>query len=377
MPDTIDWPAWLEPAEFLPTLIKNALVHRSPFDQAPQVWAAPGEHWAYSLTLPPVPRSSPRAQARTAFLNRIAAGGVRLRVPNFQHRSPHGSLRGAPVLAAALASGADLLSLQGATSGANLLAGGSFEVDSDSNGLADGWTVSTADAARVHNITRTSHAAVDGLYQQSVAITTATTADDTALFAVSRPPVVPGQVYTLSADVRCNVADKVYLLARFYAAGEIGATYIGDSASPALPACAFDTPRLVSHSFTAPAGAATVQLMIRGITSAGEYFSADVLQLQRGALVMPYAGPPTLLAGDYIGAAGQLFEVQADAVLTDTGSGLVRVNNRSRVAIPSGTPITWQAPAALMICPTARLPTSHRPGWQDAIALDLEEVWDA
>jgi len=96
----------------------------------------------------------------------------------------------------------------------------------------------------------------------------------------------------------------------------------------------------------------------------------------RGALSLAIttAGPAeTLLAGDMIGVAGQLFQVFQNC----TGGGptlIVPLVNRVRTGIPAGTLVTWQSPTVLCLVPSSFSQRSYEPAVASAMPVDLEEA---
>ena len=379
MTTTIDWPAWLEPSEFMPTLVRNALVSRSPFDQSPQIYSEPGEFWRFSLTLPPVRRGTQLAQARAAFFNQISAGGVRLRVPYFEHRIPHGTVRGVPTLSATASAGFAALSITGALAWPNLILNGGFTIDSNADGLCDGMVTYSAASPGTITASRpiisgrgavqrveasafgssTSHRV--GLRLPDVAVSPAS-GKLSAGADVSKAGGVPANGY-----VEINWSDS-------------GGGFISTSGSGPVALTGADFQRITVVG-DIPANAVTAKVYIfmqpqSAVANVAVSIDIDSAQVESGGVPTAFSGSPTVLAGDLLGVGGQLFEVNADATLSGLGAGNVGVNNRPRVAIASTSVVTTVAPTATMVCLGIITPT-YRPGWQNAVAIDLDEVWDA
>ena len=93
--------------------------------------------------------------------------------------------------------------------------------------------------------------------------------------------------------------------------------------------------------------------------------------------MLPIATTPgaTLLAGDHIGCAGQLFRAMANATADGTGLLLVEVQPRARNAIATGTGVTCTAPTANFMLKAEGVPTVWRVGRYDGATLDLIEVF--
>jgi hypothetical protein len=82
----------------------------------------------------------------------------------------------------------------------------------------------------------------------------------------------------------------------------------------------------------------------------------------------------TWLAGDCFGLGGQVFEAAEAATVGGGGQITINTTNRARVAIASGT-LLWSYPRVTMLCPAAEAGLGYEPGWQQAVAVDLEEHW--
>lgn len=87
----------------------------------------------------------------------------------------------------------------------------------------------------------------------------------------------------------------------------------------------------------APRGTARGTILINGAVAQG----ASSIAIDG---ISPSTG--TLLAGDVIGAGGQLFMVAAD-VAAVAGAATVSIVNRVRVAIADNAAVTWDKPTAL------------------------------
>jgi hypothetical protein len=135
-------------------------------------------------------------------------------------------------------------------------------------------------------------------------------------------------------------------------------------------------------SWNSATGGGTVSPTIGLVTTAGGNYSGAIndglllwgVQLEYGAAPTDYVAGPTLLAGDFLGAGGQLFEVAADTQLAG-GVGTVPVINRVRATIASGSAVTWYRPTCEMVLPAMQAGPVYRPGAIDSTALDLVEVW--
>lgn len=163
----------------------------------------------------------------------------------------------------------------------NLLSSyGSFETDSNADGLADGWyvNVSGGDSGRVYN-NRLVPALYHGQYAQRIEIVSTTNSNTTNL-GCSNISISPNTTYTLSAYVKTNVPNKVRLLLEWY---DASGAWIGGTESNHVTV----TNQVVRISVTAtsPSNAAKVTAYVRGINSSGEWFEVDAVQLE----AKPYA----------------------------------------------------------------------------------------
>ena len=163
----------------------------------------------------------------------------------------------------------------------NLLANPSFETDSNSDGLADNWTVmvrGTGDSSRTHAVSRV-QALLHGSYAQRLEITGGVTNTNGSGLQSASVNVTPGQVYTASAYVRASVADKVMMSLRWV---DSTGAYITDTYSQQKVGTSVTR---ITVTGTAPANAARVSVVIYGINQVGEWLEVDAVQLEQ----KPYA----------------------------------------------------------------------------------------
>lgn len=340
---TYDWPASLEPAACTLMLEPNVREFISPYTGSYEVVDLIGERWRMQLSFADALRAT--AAAQEAFLNRLR--GIHLvRAPYFDRPEPLGTMRGTVTLSASAAQGATSLALTGATAAPNMLAGGSFEIDTNADGLSDGWTAfigGSGDAGRTQTAYRDSAAPVapHGTYYQVLRIDAVTNGNDSGLIRTARIAVLPGVKYTASITLRTNVSGKAYLLAREY---DGSGSQVADNSTSTATASAFQR---LSVSFTASSTTATVELMVRGITAATEYIVIDAVQLEPGPAATDYAGYATLKAGDMLQVGTQLFQVAEDVTFNDAGAATVSIVNRVRTALSGGASVTWQRPVGV------------------------------
>lgn len=150
----------------------------------------------------------------------------------------------------------------------------------------------------------------------------------------------------------------------------------------AMVATATVTPTATWQRFSVTGTFSTSAFGVRGLINpvnnagaAGDALAYYGEQMEPGGGLSDYSAACTLLAGDFIGAGGQLFMLQEDAVDDRTGQMLVKVINRVRGTIASGSPVTWYRPSCEMVLPAMQAGPVRRPGVIDSTALDLVEVW--
>jgi hypothetical protein len=96
-----------------------------------------------------------------------------------------------------------------------------------------------------------------------------------------------------------------------------------------------------------------------------------------GSNVLPVARTPgtTILAGDHLGAGGQLFRAMDTYTVDATGVALVEVQPRARTTIAAGAAITCTKPTAEFMAKTDGAPVPWRPGMYESTSLDLIEAF--
>jgi hypothetical protein len=123
------------------------------------------------------------------------------------------------------------------------------------------------------------------------------------------------------------------------------------------------------HTGGVPRGSLRGNVTVRVAAARGD----TVLRVQ-GA-TSNAGGAPTLRAGDFLGCAGQLFQVAADFALAVGGTGDVPVINRVRGTIAVGAAVTWARPTCEMVMPAMQAGPVRRAGAIESTALDFVEVW--
>jgi hypothetical protein len=365
---TIDWPTSITPAAVQWQIQKAGVQFASPFNGTTQAVDYMAERWAVSLSLP-----NQRSPGALAALMNSLAGGVN-RVNLWHHGSggqPAGTLRGTPVLGSGAARGDATLTLAACT-GVNLILSGGFEIDTNADGLADNWAVSTAGTTG-----SIGYGLVDGTSGKFQSIAAAglgpTSGDQVQVGSTVYAGVSAGQTYTYGIDVwgSGGAALKIWIEWRTSANA-----FISTSESSGLSLPTGRTRYTISAQ--APSTAARAYLKLRIDTRSGGpsacTLNIDSAQIEAGAMAGSFTAT-TLLAGDMIGCSGHLFQVASDCTATDAGVMTVPVVNRARATIASSTAVTWYRPTAQFILPAMAAGAMQVPGYTQGPALDLLEVY--
>lgn len=368
---TIDWPAGLIPQAAQLSLRKSGTQFASPFNGTLQAVDYVAERWVLSATLAPQFQHDPRALA--AFCQRLAGGVERVRVWPFHTGGfPRGSLRGAPTLGVAAARGNTSLTLANATGGSVML-GGSFEFDSNADGRADGWAAVTIGSVTSVVYTMESGGQDDGAFEQGMSANYgALGSSHEAGVERNVPGLAPGP-YTFLANVRGDPNQNARIAVEWR---NSGGSIIGGGTVATIAVTG--TPTRFGGTSTAPAG--TTQCTVRLLTSATGATGTravrwDVCAIKPGAVDLTWPGAATLMAGDFIGAGGQVFMVADNCTANDAGTMVVPVINRARGTIALSSAVTWLRPSFEAVLPAMQAGPVVRRGLVDATALDFVEVW--
>lgn len=369
---TIDWPEALIPQTCQLVLRKAGTSFASPFNGSHQALDFLAERWVLSVNLAQMSARNPRGVG--SFCNRLAGGVERVRGWHFGHNRgvPRGTLRGTPSLGVAAARGDSQLTLAGAI-GTNLMLGGSFEFDSNADGLADGWTGVSSGSVTGLTLARMTGTPEDGVYLQGVDATYTATGS-TNVAGVERVVQLPGGPgpYTFLASVRGDTELNAYVVVEWR---NSGGTIISTSVvvNQAL------TTSLVRVGGTATAPALTTQCTVRLLTyrTAGTTTRAarwDSCAVKAGTTDLTWPGAATLLADDMIGAGGWLFQVASNCIANDAGQLVVPVVNRVRGTIALASAVTWNRPTTEFVLPAMQAGPVYGGGAINTTALDLVEV---
>ena len=370
---TIDWPEALVPQTAHLALRKAGVQFASPFNGTTQALDFVAERWALSASLATIAQRNPRGVR--SFLNQLSGGVNRVRVWDFAGGGvPRGTLRGVPRLAVATVRGDVSITIKEAAAYPNLARQSGFEVDTDADGVADGWSVATA--GTTGTISKGLIAGTSGNFQSlSAAGLGSTGADQVILQASDYVLVTAGLDYTFAAD--CWGSAGTTNLKLFVNWHDSGGAYISTTETSGLTLPTSRTRFSVTGE--APAGAARAFLRLRIDTRVGGpsacSFNVDNVQLERGGVASPWAGAATLKADDCLGLGGQLLQVAADCTADDSGRIVVPLVNRMRGVVAVDAAVTWSRPTCEMLMPSMQAGAVVRPGAIESAGLDLLEAW--
>ena len=367
---TIDWPEALIPQTAQLTLRKAGAQFASPFNGTLQAVDFIGERWTLSASLAQMSARNPRGVG--AFCNVLAGGVERVRVWPFHTGGvPRGTMRGVVTLSAGVARGATALPVVGGATMPNLITRGG--VEDNPGGLAVGWSQYAIGSTGTVTPSRVAGNQSTFAQRFDAANLGTTSLDNVGAERAGGVDVVSGRTYTLSADTR-DSGVSIRLHIDWYTAG---ASFIS-STTQNFPSSGSPWARR-SVSGIAPPAAVVARIYVwmeSRLSGPGQAsFEFDNVQFEQASTASPFAGSPTLRAGDFIGAGGQLFQVAADTTLSDAGTGSVPIVNRVRSTIASGSAVTWYRPTCEMVLPAMQAGPVHRPGVIESTALDLVEVW--
>lgn len=304
-----------------------------------------------------------------------------LAVYDVSQSQPRGTARGNITLSSSAAAGDTTLQLSGSR-GLNYVLGGSFEVDSNADGLADGWTRYSQNNTGALSASLSTTAVAHGTYsQQLTAAVLGNASTDRSGIRQGGIPVtaLAGQSVTLACQVSANSGTGVALyLAYFDATND----FISDSAASATATGAAQTVSAVS---TCPPSAVTAEVFVYQHSGAGVVATlrVDAVRLVAGTTAPTYPASPTLLQGDWLqvgsGVGSHYCLVTADATANDAGAITVTIEPPLRKAFTSGTAVTWDKPRGHFKQRPDSVSWSGVAGGAGAggFAFDLMEDWSA
>lgn len=363
---TIDWPERLIPQTCSMRLRKAGGLFTSPFNGTTQAMDYLSERWVLSVQFAQMQQRDPRGLG--SFMNYLSGGINRVRAWHFGRRGQlAGSLAGTPLLSTAALFGAMSISITGARN-RNLWPGGGFELDSNSDGVSDGWATYTTGSTGSVAYSRSAgplYAGTTGAYQSVLA-----SALNGRVGFTRNWPVSAGTAYALSIDQTATPGVTVYVSINWLASG---GAYISEITASAVAASGRR-----SVAGVAPAGAVSAQCYLFIDSSSGTtcLFNLDQAMFEVGAVATAWPGAPTVKADDMMGLAnGQLVEVLADTTADDAGAMTIPITSHIRSTVSGGTAVQLSRPYAEFILPSMEAGAVYAPGRIEGAGVDLVEVW--
>lgn len=370
----LDWPTGDEFKPMQPLALgfstpKSAFVGAYTGERQAATRAA--DRMVMEMVLPPCRGAA--ARRRAAWLASLASTGDWVRMPAWSQRYPLGTIGGSPTVNGAVTAGARSIALANVLSRPNLLFSSGFEIDTNADGLADGWTQYST--GTTGTITRSRVAGNGSTWAQRFDATGlgGTAADQVGLRYSADAGVTAGLSYALSADTRDNGLPVRVHIDWF----NVSAVFISSSTAVFSSSGSVWTRRSVVG--VAPAGAVVAKLYVwmeaRPGGAGAAAIEIDDVQFEQAAAATGYAGLPTVRAGDVIAVGGNLLMVGPnDATLTDAGAGAVNLVAGAPRAISNGAAVTYMAPTGVWQLDTLEAPPAEWGAVQAAVSLIWRQV---
>lgn len=322
-----------------------------------------------TLTLPPC-MTPVDAAAREALLMGVRSTGDWLRLAMPHRRYPLGNFGGSPTVATTVAAGARSVVIGGVKARPNILLNGGFEIDSNADGVADGWT--NYASGSVGTVTRygLTGPLLAGEVGARIQAAQSSALNGALGFLSTAVPVVAGATYTATAAMQASAGASCVISIAWLGAGGV---YISEASSSHDISLARR-----SCSGVAEAGALTAQVICYVYSTSGIAldFNVDNVQLEANAAASTYGGLAVAAAGDFLGVGGNLLMVAyAGATANDAGVMTVPLAVPLPKAISSGAAVTWNAPTGLWELDDDGLQLDYSAGLlQGGIAIPLRQV---
>lgn len=342
---TYDWPATraFVPARSELRVIDNLQrFSESPLSGAAQVLAMPGARWGWADDFAPQARAD--RDAVEGFILRMRGRQNRMRRWDIKRPQPRGTiaLSGVTVGATAAQFSGSLV-LVGCR-GANAVLGGSFEVDTNADGLSDGWSRFSTGSTGTLNVALGSFGATDGGQAQWVTAS-ALAAGDGNRQGVQQTDVpvsrLAGKAVTVAASVLGTSGIQIAVYVAWY---DGGGSPVGSPISASVTGTA--AAQTIAASGTCPSSAVAAAVQVYQYNGAGGVASLhiDSVRLVEGGASASYPSPAQLCSGDWLGLPSQLVRVVADAQANDAGVMTVQVEHMLRQSVVSGSAVVLDRP---------------------------------
>lgn len=371
---TIDWPsdACLRPSSVSFSVVPARSSWSAVYTRQRTQVSHLADRLRVTLQLPPC--TAAEAAAREAWINYLVAESPWVRLRHFARPYPRGNARGTLTVGANAAAGVRSVTLSGARASPNLLASAAFEIDSDADGVADGWSTYISNflsTGRAWSLPAGSLLAGDGAKTQAVQCSALGT--DTLGIVRIDQTVQAGAAYTFSIYASADRAATATLYIGWYQSDNT--TFISQSATSAAMNT---TAQRYTLTATAPAGAGRAWLYawFSGATGANPIAYFDAAQFELGSVASPWSGFARLLPGDTLSVGGNLLLVgYAGAVANDAGSMTVPLQLPLRTAVTAGAAVTWAQPTGTFQLETDAVSLEYLPGnLQSGFELSFLEV---
>lgn len=340
----------------------------------------PGWRWTGVLAVPDEGLNNRRSRQKVeSLMTRWVAGANRMRLYNVARPAPLGTLRGAPTLSASAAKGATSIQITDGLAAPNLAINGSFSVDTDGNGMSDGFTAYSAGSPGTITQSRL-NVSGRGLVQRIFASAFGSSASH-------RVGLWANDVLVSPADGSLSVGVDVAAISTVAGDAVISINWIDGADAYISSSASSPFPLLGSYgraTLTAaiPSNAAKARVYVYAIprtvvADALFGFYLDGLQIEYGEVSTPFTGEPTLLDGDLIGIGGQRVMVSQDVTLNGIGAGTVNFWPPLRYAVGSGTLVEWDKPKVLAVPKSRPLMIPFQGTKMPGFSVEWVEAWEA
>lgn len=364
------WPGW-GARHFEMRVMPNLRTYVGAYTPTMDVLDLLGESWMARIDLVPE-ENKIAAAAREAFFDRLKGPANTIDLYHLKNPVPNGTMRGTVTLKNSVLQLANTATLAGCTSGVNLLLSGGFEIDTNADGIADGWESYTNGT-----FTGAAYSLVAGQSspqaQRMFAATLGSGGSDlVGVRRVTPYPVTAGQTFSLSADFTANATTfKIELYVDWLNGG--GGVVSTSRQSWTAPV---GWVRKELNGITAPAGAVNAKIyawIIQATSGSNLQAYVDNVQWEQSATASPYAGLATARAGDMLSLSGQLVRVLADAAANDAGDLAIEFTPRARAAWSSAAAVVWNRPTTRFRLKSDGVPTVWSPGFAEGASFELIE----
>lgn len=379
---TRDWPTALAAAELQFYLRKSGAQFKGLTDASLQAVDWMSERWVVACSLPPYQRGSAAHDAAEALANWLPGGVNRVRVWNHARPMPSGSVRGPTFLSGAVAKGGAQLVLKPGRAAPNLAMNPGFLRTFQAVGygtLPEWWASYNNNQATEPASYQVASGAPSG---GNFVRVTSTNGGTTNGWGIARSGG------SLDFVWRAHLPHIISFWARSAGAALAGKLCTGlynnmgwsSYDNLALPPLQNGTWVQYVHRVYPPANATTpvgelyVSLVSGETLPAGAALDIADVQVTLGSELQPWAGTPTVRAGDFIKVGGQLFQALDNVTTSAAGLLTVATVNRARAAIADQSGVDLERPTIECVLPGMSAPGTSRGRAFLPPMFDLEEA---